>query len=208
MKRIWIPCVVLSATLTACSGGTKSPNQMQGSQPGQASAAEQPSSAQAAPQTDASEAPMTTPDWFAYDKEAKTVRLTITAGLTPTLNHWNFNGGTNGDMIITVPLGSKVTLDFKNADPALAHTLGIVSKVGGYSATPTMDPVFDGAASTPHTATAGVPAGQSQTLHFTASKAGHYAAICYMAGHAAAGMWIHFNVSSTGEAGVQSVAAE
>jgi sulfocyanin len=205
MKLYWILPAALSVVLTACGGSKTSNSQMQSSQAASQPAAQQPA-AQAAPDTDASSAPMTTPDWFHYDKASNTVQMTITAGLTAAVNHWNYNGGHNGDMIITVPEGAKVTLDFKNADPAMAHTLGIVAKVGGYSATPTAPPVFEGAITTPHSSAAGIDPGKSQTLHFTASKAGNYAMVCYMAGHAAVGMWIHFNVSTDGTAGVQSVA--
>lgn len=205
MKRYWILPAVLTVALAACGGGKTSNSQAKSSQ-----AASQPAAAQtaakAAPDTDASAAPMTTPAWFHYDKASNTVKMTITAGLTAAVNHWNFNGGHNGDMIITVPEGAKVTLDFTNADSAMAHTLGIVAKVGGYSATPTLPPVFPGAVTTPHSSTAGINPGKSQTLHFTASKAGNYAMVCYMAGHAAVGMWIHFDVSKDGKAGVQSVA--
>lgn len=157
--------------------------------------------------SDVSSAPMTQPDWFHYDKASNKVDMTITAGLTPALNHWNYNGGHNGNMIITVPKGAAVALTLKNADPAMSHSLGIVDKVGGYSATVTLPPVFDGAITTPHTAATGVPSGKSQTIHFTASKAGKYAAVCYMAGHAATGMWIRFNVSAEGKAGVQSTSS-
>ncbi|MCG6989802.1 MAG: hypothetical protein LJF06_16705 [Gemmatimonadetes bacterium] len=209
MKRYWILPAVLTVALAACGGGKPSSSQMQSSQaaaqPANTPTAQQP--ATQAADTDASSAPMTTPDWFHYDKATNSVRMTITAGLTPVLNHWNFNGGTHGNIIITVPEGAKVTLTFTNADSAMAHTLGIVDKVGGYSATPTLPPVFKGAVTTPHSAAAGINPGKSQTLHFTASKAGNYAMICYMAGHAVLGMWLHFDVSAAGKAGVQSLVA-
>ncbi|MGD8321876.1 MAG: sulfocyanin-like copper-binding protein [Gemmatimonadota bacterium] len=201
MKSSPLLSVAILVTLTACGGGESSSDQMQESQP--AAEPAQPA-AQPAQAPDASSAPMTQPDWYQYDKSANTVEMTITAGLTDAMNHWNYNGATNGSMIITVPEGAQVSLTLKNDDPAMAHSLGIVDKVGGYSATPTAAPVFDGAVTTPHTATEGVNPGESQTIHFTASKAGKYAAVCYMAGHATTGMWIHFNVSADGEAGVQT----
>lgn len=206
MKRHAILSAAVVMALSACGGGKSSSSQTQQSKPAsQPAAAPAAAPAQSAAKTpDASSAPMKTPKWFDYDKAAKTLKLGITAGLTNVKNYWNFNGGHDGDMIITVPVGTKVTLDFKDADPNMAHTLGIVDKVGGYSATPTLPAVFPGAITKQHSATDGVPPGKSETLHFTASKAGNYAMICYMAGHAATGMWIHFNVSSNGEAGVQT----
>ncbi len=208
MKRFPILSTAVLVTLAACGGGKTSSNQAQSSQaasqPAAAeSAAAAPAMAGVAP--DSSSAPMATPSWFDYDKAANTVKMTITAGLTNAKNYWNFNGGHDGDMIITVPVNSKVTIDFKNADPNMSHSMGIVAELGDhFTATPTNEPVFKGAVTEPHTATAGVDPGKSQTLHFVADKAGHYSMICYMAGHAATGMWIYFNVSATGEAGVQT----
>ncbi len=204
MKRFLILPAAMLVALAACGGGESS-NQMPANQPDQSAAQpSQPAAAQST-QADPSSAPMTTPDWFHYDASAKTVQMTITAGLTDAKNHWNFNGAHDGDMIITVPEGAKVTIDFKNADPAMAHSIGIVDKTSGFSATPTDEPVFAGAVSTPHTATEGLDPGKSETINFTASKAGNYTAICYMAGHAATGMYVFFNVSADGKAGVQSV---
>ncbi len=206
MKRHAILSAAMLVALSACGGGKSSSNQMQQSKPASQPAAQpaQPAAqtAQAAPA--AASARMKTPDWFDYDKSAKTLKLTVTAGLTSAKNYWNFNGGHDGDMIITVPVGTKVTLDFKDADPNMAHSLGIVDKVGGYSATPTLPAVFPGAITKQHGPATGVQPKKSETLHFTASKAGKYGMICYMAGHAATGMWIRFNVSSNGEAGVQT----
>ncbi len=203
MKRFSILPAAMLLALAACGGGESS-NQMPANQPDTSAAQPAQPAATQTSQPDASSAPMTTPDWFSYDKGTNTVKMTITAGLTDAKNHWNFNGGHDGDMIITVPEGAKVTLDFKNADPAMAHSIGIVDKTSGFSATPTDEPVFAGAVSNPHTATEGLAPGGSETLNFTASKAGNYAAICYMAGHAATGMYVYFNVSADGKAGVQT----
>src|SRR5687767_8608621 len=57
---------------------------------------------------------MTTPDWFAVDHTARRVNLTITAGLTPVANNWNFNGFINGGMAINVPQGYTVNIEFTN----------------------------------------------------------------------------------------------
>jgi uncharacterized cupredoxin-like copper-binding protein len=36
-----------------------------------------------------------------------------------------------------------------------------------------------------------------------ATTAGNYAMVCYVPGHAALGMWLYFDVSADGEAGVR-----
>jgi uncharacterized cupredoxin-like copper-binding protein len=45
--------------------------------------------------------------------------------------------------------------------------------------------------------------GESETITFTASQAGEYSLVCYVPGHAMIGMYVHFNVSADGEAGVR-----
>jgi uncharacterized cupredoxin-like copper-binding protein len=45
--------------------------------------------------------------------------------------------------------------------------------------------------------------GQEDSITFVADTAGEYGMVCYIPGHAATGMYIYFNVSAEGEAGVQ-----
>jgi len=47
--------------------------------------------------------------------------------------------------------------------------------------------------------------GESETITFVAGVAGNYSLVCYIAGHSAVGMWLFFNVSGDGEAGVQGL---
>ena len=89
----------------------------------------------------------------------------------------------------------------------MAHSLGIDERQSNWS---TMfqdpQPVFEGAITSGATQipTATQP-GESETITFTASEAGEYAMVCYVPGHAIAGMWIRFTVSGEGEAGVREV---
>ncbi len=196
MKRF--TTLFLVAALAACGGG----------EPAQDQAASQPAASAPAPAAEmAAAAPsgeMTMPDWFHVDEANKTVHMTITAGATDALNHWNFNGAHNGSMAITVPEGFAITIDFKNADPAMAHSLGIIAATSNFSAMLEPDPVFPGAITeNPTSMTEATMPGTETTVSFTASKAGNYSMVCFIPGHAATGMWVHFNVSSDGSAGVQ-----
>jgi len=195
MKRF--TTLSLVAALAACGGG----------EPAQDQPASQPAAAAAQPAETTAAAPsgeMTMPDWFHVDQAAKTVHMTITAGATDALNHWNFNGAHNGSMTITVPEGYAITIDFKNADPAMAHSLGIIAATSNFSAMLQPDPVFPGAITeNPTSMTEATLPGTETTVNFTASTAGHYSMVCFIPGHAATGMWVHFNVSSDGSAGVQ-----
>lgn len=194
MKRF--SALSLVVALAACGGGESADNAA--SQP----AAQAPA---AAPQATApAMGEMTTPEWFHVDDAAKTVHMTITAGATEAKNYWNFNGGHDGNMTITVPEGYTVTIDLVNNDPAMAHSLGISATTSNFGIVePTA--VFEGAiTSNPTSMTDGTMPGETETITFTASAAGNYSMVCYIPGHAAAGMWIYFNVSSDGSKGVQS----
>lgn len=196
MKRF--ATLSLAVALAACGGGESADDQPASQPAAQSAPAAQP----AAPAEPSGE--MTMPEWYHKDDTAKTVHLAITAGATDALNHWNFNGAYNGSMAITVPEGYAVTIDFKNADPSMAHSVGIVALAGSFGANVEPTPVFEGAITTNPTSMmdATLPGGE-ETIHFTAGTAGQYAMACFIAGHAAVGMWVHFNVSGDGSAGVQ-----
>lgn len=190
--------VLLALGMLACGGGGESAGDTAASGGDEAAAAAAP----------AQGAAMTVPDWMTVDNDAKTVTLSIEAGKTDANNHWNFNGYTNGDATITVPQGFAVTINFTNRDPAMAHSIGVheMAEGGTFPAmfqNPT--PVFDGAISAnPTDAAKATQPGRSETLSFTAGQAGEYAMICYVPAHAVSGMWVHFNVSADGQAGVST----
>ena len=153
----------------------------------------------AAPAADAGE--MTMPDWYSMDGE--NVTLDIVAGLTDKGNYWNYNGAQFGEMTISVPVGANVTINFENRDPNMAHSIGISEGFATAPAIVEAVAVFDGAiSSNPTSMTEGTLPGQSETITFVASEAGEYSMVCYIAGHAVSGMWVHFVVSADGEAGV------
>ena len=188
-----IATLSLLVALAACGGGE--PAQEPASDAGAAPAAT--ASAPAAPE-------MVMTDWFHADDAAKAIHMTITAGLTDAKNYWNFNGGHDGNMTITVPEGYRVTIDLVNKDPAMAHSLGIstvTSDFGVVEPTPAFEGAITGGAASLTEAT--LP-GESETITFTAGPAGSYSMVCFVPGHAAAGMWIRFNVSADGTKGVQT----
>ena len=142
---------------------------------------------------------LSTPSWMVVNGNA--VTLDIQAGSEATNNHWNFNGLYAGNGSITVPQGATVTINFTNVDPAQPHSLGIGEPMEAYPAMfDNPQPAFAGAM-TPDPATGTAPQG-SATITFTADRAGDFAMICYVPGHAVAGMVIPFIVSAGGSAGV------
>lgn len=149
---------------------------------------------------------LSTPGWMQVDNGARTVTLDITAGETDANNRWNFNGYANGNATVVVPQGYEVTVNFRNADPANPHSLGIDSRTGNFPATfDSPAPVFEGAI-TPDAAsmTDATQPNESATITFTASQAGSYSMVCYVPAHAVTGMWIGFEVSADGQAGVRA----
>jgi sulfocyanin len=144
---------------------------------------------------------LTTPSWMLVDQAGQTVTIELAAGSEAVNNYWNFNGLYAGNGSITVPQGYAVTINFTNADPAQPHSAGIGQKMDSYPAMfESPSPVFIGAI-TPDP-TVGTAPGATAAITFTADTAGEYALICYVPGHAVAGMVIPFIVSADGPAGV------
>jgi FtsP/CotA-like multicopper oxidase with cupredoxin domain len=164
-----------------------------------------PAPADSAPAADApAAAAPSASDWFIVDEDAQTVTINLVAGLTSDNNYWNYNGLYGGRGGITVPEGFTVTVNFENRDPAMAHSVGVGERTASYPTNfQNPQPVFAGAmSSNPTSMTAATMPGQSETFSFTADAAGEYALICYIAGHAATGMWLPFIVSADGSYGV------
>ncbi len=188
MKRTLALASALLVGLTACGGGEP--------------AADTGGAGSESPAGSIS-AGLTTPDWYEYDEGSNHVTLEIVAGRTGDPNYWNFNGYVNGTTTIVVPEGAMVTINFSARDPMMGHSIGVAAFASNPPATPSAQPVFEGAISSNATSPTGSTLeGQSESFTFTASQAGEYSLACFVPGHAIAGMWIRFNVSGSGEAGV------
>ncbi len=156
------------------------------------------------PADQAAAAPATA-DWFIVDEDAQTVTINLVAGSTSSNQHWNYNGLYGGRGAITVPEGFTVTVNFENRDPAMAHSVGVGERQATYPANfSSPEPVFAGAMSeNPTSMTESTMPGESESFTFVADRAGEFALICYVPGHAVSGMWLAFNVSADGSHGVQ-----
>jgi FtsP/CotA-like multicopper oxidase with cupredoxin domain len=145
------------------------------------------------------------PAWYQVDEASQTVTLDITAGATNKGNYWNYNGYTNGEATIVVPVGYTVTINYTNQDPNMSHSIGVDSRTGGFPAAFTeVTPVFEGAVSANPTDQAqATQTGETETITFVASAPGSYSLVCYVPGHAAVGMWIGFEVVDGGDIGVR-----
>ena len=186
-----LAALIVTALVAACGGGEQADT-----------AADEPADQPAGGAMAAGA--MSMPDWMRVDTAARTVTMDIVAGQTAANNNWNYNGHFNGDATITVPQGYQVTINFRNNDPAIAHSLGIVDQVGSYPPQfQSPQPLFAGAmTSNPTDPINATKSGASETIRFTAATAGQYAMVCFVPAHATAGMWVRFNVSADGTAGV------
>jgi sulfocyanin len=201
--------VLLSFAAAACGGGGQGGQQAAGGgMQQQSSATSDTTSAMqgGGSQGSASMGELTVPDWMKVDKSDKTVTMDISAGESQANNGWNYNGYFNGDATIVVPEGYKVTINFHNKDQANPHSLAISTDKPPFPATFQEAHLAFPGAETPGSMqmnTATQP-GQSATVTFTADKAGEYVMLCHVPAHATTGMWIHFNVSSSGDVGLQT----
>ncbi len=126
--------------------------------------------------------------WVSYDSATQNVTWKAVAG-SPTVNlGLNFDGYYNGAMVVTVPEGWSVTVDFSNSG-SINHSAAVVTATG-------TTPIFPGAA-TPSPTTGTAP-GQTATFTFTASQVGSYRMSCLIPGHEARGMWAGLVVASGG----------
>jgi sulfocyanin len=140
--------------------------------------------------------PTSAPTWITT--KGKTVSLTLIATYNNTQSGFNFNGGANGKMTITVPLGDTVKVSFTNK-ASLPHSAEIVAYAKAPASLTSFSAAFKGASSP--NPTAGSPSGKTSTFSFTATKAGTYLLVCAVPGHVAAGMWDNFVVSKTAKVG-------
>src|SRR5919199_1309142 len=139
------------------------------------------------------------PQWLATNSTTHTITLTLIAAYSSALSGFNFNGYGHGTMVMSVPVGSHVTVIFSNKS-AVPHS-ALVTTYARRASTTGFSPVFSGASS-PHPAR-GIVAGQTQRFSFVAARIGIYALVCAVPGHAAAGMWDVLQVRRGGKAALR-----
>jgi sulfocyanin len=119
-------------------------------------------------------------------------QFSVVAAQTPANAENNYNGTSNGKLVLTVPVGATVQITFKNQG-ALPHSLQVIPPANPLPATALSAPAFPGA-QIPNPQ-AGIMKGQTVNVQFTAAKAGKYLMICGFPGHALLGMYATFVVA-------------
>ena len=173
---------------------------------GEESSPDPATEADAAATADAAPSATMAADWISVDDAARTVGITLVVGESDANNRWNFNGYSNGEATVVVPVGYTVTINFENRDPAHHQSVGVLEREAGYPAIfEEATPVFEGAITSSATSMteATAPGGGTESITFVASEAGDYALVCAVPGHAIAGGWIGFDVSESGGSGLR-----
>jgi sulfocyanin len=150
-------------------------------------------SAQSAAQPHAGHFPIDS-TWLNYDSASHTVKFELIAGLTGgAKSPFNFNGYTDGELTLTVPVGVNVIMAFSNQD-GTPHSAMIIA-AGGPIPNMAGEPAIPRAYT--RQVSQGLAQGQTDTMQFKADTAGDYLIFCGVPGHGLSGMWIRFTVSPT-----------
>jgi sulfocyanin len=135
------------------------------------------------------------PSWMSWNAATRTTTFKLIGGLTGTgaKSPFNFNGYTDGDLTLSVPLGSTVVVNFVN-DDGTPHSAEVIADK---KPLPNMS---DGTPAIPRAYTTkaleGMAQGQTDVMRFPAAPAGDYLFFCGVPGHGLSGMWIRLKVTA------------
>ena len=132
------------------------------------------------------------PSWLSWDASTSTTTFKLIAGDRGAKSPFNFNGYTDGEMVLTVPENSTVVMNFVNED-GVPHSAGIID------AKAPMPNMWEEAAiprAYTRKALEGLNQGETDVMRFKAAPAGEYRIFCGVPGHGLSGMWIGFDVSA------------
>jgi plastocyanin len=143
------------------------------------------------------------PAWVQWDAASKTAQVKIVAAYNQVNAGFNFDGYNVGHLTITIPVGAKVMVSYTNKSD-VPHSV-VITPLANRSLAGNFPPAFPGSAS-PNPGTGIAKLKVPQVFTFTAGKAGHYAIVCGVPGHAIGGMWDHLDVANVADASFQSAA--
>jgi alcohol dehydrogenase (cytochrome c) len=149
-----------------------------------------------APETPAPAQPSGQPQYLKLGDGPRTLELTLVASQGPAFGGMNFNGYGRGEMVVRVPLGYTVDVNFRNQSAQVPHS-AMVTAIGQVDRTQGFAPAFPGAQT--ENPQFGITSG-TQFFSFAANKAGRYALLCAIPGHAVSGMWNTLEIVPAGQA--------
>ncbi len=152
-----------------------------------------PFTATAAATHPASRPTTATPGWLTYNAATQTALINVIAGYNTTNGGKNFNGAARGEVVITVPLHTKVVLTLTNHG-SLSQSVGVIKATATLPTRPA--PAYTGWAMSDFGR--GITTGaRADILRFTADKAGVYRLASGVPDQAHAGLWETFVVSAS-----------
>jgi sulfocyanin len=136
--------------------------------------------------------PAGTPRWLVVS--GRTATLTLIAAYNGALGGFNFNGDAKGKMVVSVPAGYTVIVNFSNRG-TVPHS-AVITAYNKRNSPSGFPLAFHGSGSP--NPVSGIGKGKTQRFSFVANKAGTYAIVCAVPSHAVAGMWDVFKVTPSG----------
>jgi FtsP/CotA-like multicopper oxidase with cupredoxin domain len=132
--------------------------------------------------------------WLSADMRTRTATLTLIAGFTAALEGFNFDGYGRGALVVSIPLGYRVRVVYRN-NGVFPHSI-LVTPYTKKDLSSGWPLAFPGAASPDMTT--GAARGAVQRFSFRVTKVGQFAIMCAVSGHEALGMWDVLRVTRGG----------
>jgi hypothetical protein len=129
-------------------------------------------------------------NYLKVDSQTKTAVLTLIAGYPVSDYQFNYNGYTDGQLLLRVPVGWQVTVQCANRS-TINNSCAVVAGAG---ATDPVDPAW----TTPNPQQ-GLRPGESASFVFTPQEPAEYRIASLVRGSEASGMWLDLQVTTTGK---------
>ncbi|HET9781016.1 MAG TPA: sulfocyanin-like copper-binding protein [Candidatus Dormibacteraeota bacterium] len=134
-------------------------------------------------------------NYLKVDPQTKTAVLTLIAGYPASDYQFNYNGYTDGQLVLEVPVGWQLTVQCANHS-TINNSCAVVADA---QATAPVDPSW----TTPDPQQ-GLKPGESASFVFAPQAAAEYRIASLVAGSEASGMWLDLKVTTTGKPSVNA----
>jgi len=123
---------------------------------------------------------------FDWNATTKTFKYRVVAGMSAAKSPFNFNGKTDGELAMVVPIGTTLVIDFVNEDgvPHSAEVILDKDPMPTEGGAPAIQRAYT------IKALEGMAQGEKDVMRFKAVEAGRYRLFCAVPGHGLSGMWI------------------
>lgn len=131
--------------------------------------------------------------WLKWNPTTKTATFKLIAGVPGRAKSpFNFNGYTDGELVLTVPENSTVVMNFVN-DDGTPHSAQVIDDKKPIPNIALDQPAIQRAYT--KSVSEGIAQFGTDVMRFKATPAGNYLVFCGVPGHGLSGMWIRLKVS-------------